>query len=252
MKINAIQPSYLNNISRGSCNNKQNNNVSFGIANSGKLKILFSYGLPCMYSGIEMIDPKKIQRLLKIKAFDGPIKDVINTIAPYEKSLNDIEGRVWQIVKDFAKDSPDSTVKETFQRISPIFDKRLRKKQAPIFHKLTEIAQDLPEGYKYKFKLFMHETENKLNGKPIVVKFSSKEFMYKLHKIGDDIAANKNLKSGRAMKKLFEETNNLTQDKSLKGNEANKQTILFMEKILNRSTLKNNEQLQNLFKESKQ
>ena len=32
-----------------------------GIANAGKLKQLFAYSIPCMYSGIEMIDPKKVQ-----------------------------------------------------------------------------------------------------------------------------------------------------------------------------------------------
>ena len=39
--------------------------LSFGIANSGKLKTLFTYELPCMYTGIDMIDPKKIQKMLK-------------------------------------------------------------------------------------------------------------------------------------------------------------------------------------------
>ena len=35
--------------------------VSFSsIQNSGKLRILFAYKLPCIYSGIPMIDPKQL------------------------------------------------------------------------------------------------------------------------------------------------------------------------------------------------
>ena len=155
MKINSIQPTY-SYTSNSNMKYLKSNNPSFGIANSGKLKTLFTYGLPCMYSGTEMIDPKKVQRLLKIRAFDGPIKDVIRVMSPFEKNIGDIEGKVWQIIKDYSQDAPDLTLKETLQRISPIFEKRLRKKQNPIFHRLTEEAQDLPEGFKYRFKLFMH------------------------------------------------------------------------------------------------
>ena len=46
-------------------------NPSFGIANAGKLKTLFSYGVPCMYSGKEMIDPARVQKLMKTDAFKG-------------------------------------------------------------------------------------------------------------------------------------------------------------------------------------
>ena len=35
-------------------------NISFGLANANKLKILFKYDIPCMYSGIIMIDPQKL------------------------------------------------------------------------------------------------------------------------------------------------------------------------------------------------
>ena len=251
MKINSIQPTY-SYTSNSNMKYLKSNNPSFGIANSGKLKTLFTYGLPCMYSGTEMIDPKKVQRLLKIRAFDGPIKDVIRVMSPFEKNIGDIEGKVWQIIKEYSQDAPDLTLKETLQRISPIFEKRLRKKQNPIFHRLTEEAQDLPEGFKYRFKLFMHETDDKIKNNPVLVKFSPKEFKYKLHKIGDDIATNKNLKSGRVMKKLFEEASKLSMDKSSRANENHKQHILFMEKILKKSVLKDNEQLTKLLEDSKQ
>ncbi len=52
MKITCIQTSFSNK-------SYQPKSPVFGIANSGKLKTLFTYGLPCMYTGIEIIDPKK-------------------------------------------------------------------------------------------------------------------------------------------------------------------------------------------------
>jgi len=252
MKIDSIQPTYYYRSNYSTSDRPLQKNVNFGIANSGKLKLLFTYGLPCMYSGVEMIDPKKVQRLLKIRAFDGPIKDVIRVMTPFEKNLGDIEGKVWRIIKDYSQEDPNLTLKETFQKIAPVFEKRLRKKQNPIFHKLTEVAQDLPEGYKYKFKLFMSETDEKIKNNPIVVRFSAKEFKYKLYKIGEDIASNKNIKSGRVMKKLFEEASKLSMDKSIRSHENHLEQILFMEKILKRSVLKDNEQLTKLLEDSKQ
>ena len=78
MKISAVyQNIYLQpkNVER------KKDNTSFGsIANAGKLKTLFSYGLPCMYSGVEMIDPKRAQKLLKNGVFKKTsLEEYINT-----------------------------------------------------------------------------------------------------------------------------------------------------------------------------
>ena len=62
-----------------------NLNPSFGIANAGKLKTLFTYGVPCMYSGIEMIDPPRVQKLMKYDAFKRPISEVLKIFENYEK-----------------------------------------------------------------------------------------------------------------------------------------------------------------------
>ena len=74
---------------------KYSKNVTFdGIANAGKLKILFSYGLPCMYSGVEMIDPKKAQKLLKNGSFKQPVAKVVQELKPYEHLITGIEANI--------------------------------------------------------------------------------------------------------------------------------------------------------------
>lgn len=77
------------------------------IANSGKLRTLFHYGLPCMYSGIEMIDPKSVTRMLKNGTFQKPVSRVIEVLTPYEKSITGIEAKVFDIIKETAQSSPD-------------------------------------------------------------------------------------------------------------------------------------------------
>ena len=40
-------------------------NISFKTANSKHMKTLFSYGLPCIYTGIEMIDSAAVQKIIE-------------------------------------------------------------------------------------------------------------------------------------------------------------------------------------------
>ena len=62
-------------------------NITFGLANTKHIKTLFSYGLPCMYTGIEMIDPKRIKGLIKNKTLNSSAVNVIKAIKPFEQSF---------------------------------------------------------------------------------------------------------------------------------------------------------------------
>ena len=221
------------------------------IANAGKLKQLFAYQIPCMYSGFEMIDPKRVQRLFNSHAFERSISEVLKLIEPYEKCLNGVELHVYKIVKETAKLNPDKSVKETLLSIVPIHKKRLRKKQAPIFDELTELAHELPDAYRYKFRQFMAETECKLSDKPVIVPFSTTEFKYKLEKIREDVKKHKNPKAVKVVNKLLSEANRFYKDTNHKTVENQKRILSFMELILSRSILKENEQLNELIQNSK-
>lgn len=226
-------------------------NPAFGLANSSKLKTLFSYGLPCMYSGIEMIDPKKVQRLMKINAFDGPIKEVLKSIKPFENSIKGIELYIYKILQEQSELHPDKTVQEIFKNIEPIYKKRLRKKQTPTFQELKILGQKLPDNYRYKFRQFMEETDNKLNDQPIIVPFSKFEFNYKLEKIKEDIDKKGDIKSSKVINRLVKESKKLSADTNNRTYDHQLDVINLMQIMLKTSVLKNDERLITLLETSK-
>lgn len=226
--------------------------VSFtGIQNSSKLRMLFAYKLPCMYSGIPMIDPKILTRWMKNRIFARPASQVLEILEPHKDSFTGIEAKVIDIIRDRAAVHPDKTMKEILNDVEPVFRRRLRKKQSAVFHDLTESAQQLPDKYKYKFKMLMAETDKKLNDKPIAVPFSSYEFKYKLAKIKEDIQNGQDIKSKKVMNKLLKESKKLHNTTNSRTIETQKKVIDFMDIILKKSVLKNNEQLKYLIEVSK-
>ena len=112
----------------------------FGLANSSKLKTLFTYGLPCMYTGTIMIDPKKVSKMLKTKVFNAPIVEVMKRIEQFEDSLIGTEANVYRILKEESKYQPDKTVSEVMQDLATEYDVILRAQQAPIFQQLIIAA----------------------------------------------------------------------------------------------------------------
>lgn len=226
--------------------------ISFtSIANSGKLRILFTYGLPCMYSGIDMIDPKVVTKMIKNKKFEQPISKIIENLLPFEKSITGIELKIYQIIKEAAVISPDKKLNEIIKDIAPRYKKRLIKKQKPIFQELINASHELPDKYKYAFKLFMDNTKKKLNDEPIIVPFSSYEFKYKLEKIKTDIEKTENSKAINTMNKLLKESNRFTNSTTANTIERQKNTLESMFEILKDSELNDNAPLNNLFNISK-
>lgn len=223
----------------------------FGLANSGKLKTLFTYGLPCMYTGTIMIDPKKVSKMLKNKAFNAPIGEVIKKIEQFENSLMGTEANVYRILKEESKYQPDKTVSEVMHDLASEYNSILRAQQAPVFQQLIIAAKELPEEYRYKFVQLMHETRDKLAGRPVEVKFSRPEFQYRLEKVRDDVKKMNNYKANRVMIKLIEVAEKLTKEDGTIPDEEKLKTVEFMEKILKTSVLKDNQSLKYIFANAK-
>lgn len=272
MKVPAVNLNNLNNLNSNSIshgatkNNMPDNNrqisdlkgmpyvypVNFtAIQNSSRLRELFSYELPCMYSGIPMIDPKQLSRMLKNQTFFQPAATVVEVLSKYQKSFTGMEAKVFDILKDRAAIHPDKNIQELLQEIEPVYRRRLRKKQAPIFRKLTEAAYALPEKYKRSFKKLMEDTDKKLNEKPIIIPFSSYEYTYKLTKIREDILSNGTLKEKKVMNKLIKESKRFAKSTNANTIENQKKVLAFQELILKKSVLKNNQPLKNLIELSK-
>lgn len=226
--------------------------ISFtSIQNSSKLRKLFEYGLPCMYSGIDMIDPKVLSKMMKNQTFFLPGNQVVSILKKYRNSITGMESQVLDIIEQRSKVTPNKTIRDLLKDVEPVYRKKLYKKQAPIFHQLQDEFSKLPLQYQEKFDILMQNTEKRLYKQPTHIPFSAYEFKYKLAKIKDTVIQGDNLKSKKVMnilmkesKRLYAETNPQTRDNQIK-------VIGMMDWILRKSVLKNNIQLKELIEMSK-
>lgn len=226
--------------------------VSFtSIQNSSKLRALFAYDLPCMYTGIPMIDPKVLTKFIKAQVFNRPSSQLLQILKPYKDRFVGMEARVFNLITERANVHPEKNIQELLQELEPVYKRRLRKKQAPIFRELHELALTLPAKYQYKFKQLMIDTNKKLDEKPVIIPFSSYEFKYKLAKIKEDVLKLDNTKAKKVMNKLLKESKKFSNTTNANTIEHQKKVVDFMELILKKSVLKDNESLKNLIEISK-
>lgn len=168
--------------------------VSFGrtAENAETLRALMAYGIPDMYSGKNVIDPKILERFYSKHVFSRAIKNVIKIMKPFEKSLHDIEREFLSIVKTIAKTNPEFKLADVIRKIAPEHNKKLLEIQQPIFDDLTEMSKEMPLHLQQEFNSMMSTIYKKLKHEPVVLPFSAKEFQYKLQRIADEIAEKNN------------------------------------------------------------
>ena len=225
-------------------NENHGNNIS-------KVRQLFQYGIPDMYSRRITIDPKTISKWLRNGVFSRPAAEVIAIFENYPESFIDNELEITKLIKERAKFQKTMTMKEILQEVRPVFSRQLRKYQTPILHELWEEFEKLPDPYNTNFKRLLEKSEKMLNDKPVVIPFSSYEFKYMLTKIKKDVDNGTDLKAKRVMNKLIKESmlfSNFTNATNLT---YQKDIFMFLNHIRKRSVLKNNEELSELFKETR-
>ena len=115
--------------------------VSFGrtAENAEALRLLMQYGIPDMYSGKIIIDPKFLERLYSRHAFSRNIKNVVKILKPFEDSLHTVERQFFSIVKGFTKINPNYKLEDVIHIIAPEYNKQLIEVQQPIFDELMEM-----------------------------------------------------------------------------------------------------------------
>lgn len=224
--------------------NNHGNNIS-------KVRQLFQYGIPDMYSCRITIDPKTISKWLRNGMFSRPAIEVMAIFSNYPNSFIENELEIIKIITERAKIHTTMTMKEILQEVRPVFSRQLRKYQTPILHELWEEFEKLPEPYNSKFKKLLEKTDRMLNDKPVVIPFSSYEFKYMLAKIKKDVDNGTDLKAKRVMNKLIKESLHFSNHTNSDNISYQKSIFMFLNHIRKRSVLKNNEQLSELFKETK-
>ncbi len=226
--------------------------ISFtSIQNSSKLRTLFKYNLPCIYSGIPMIDPKQVSRLIKSGAFEKSSKDVVEILSRYNECYSGMEERVMGIISARSKIHPNENLKQLLNEIEPVYRRDLRKKQTGVFRNLQENFNQLPKEYQDKFSLLMKETDKRLNERPVLIPFSSYEFKYKLAKIKDNIVNDNDIKSKKVMNKLMKESKRLSNTTNPATINNQIKVMGMLDWILKKSVLRNNTELKELIGTSK-
>jgi hypothetical protein len=103
--------------------------INFGFANDKGLKRLVAYGLPCMYTEIELIDPKAIRQFIINKKFNTYAKSVFKILKPYEDSIKGIEKDVYDLLKAESNHYPDKKIKELVEGLLPTYKEQLINRQ---------------------------------------------------------------------------------------------------------------------------
>lgn len=226
-------------------------NISFGLANAEGLRKLFNYGLPCMYTGVEMIDPQKVIALTKMGLNKISVKEVLELLAPYTNSIVNKEKEVLDIVKEQAKIEPYKNLQETLKILQSQYEYELLDKQIPIFKTLSAYSYSLPENIRYQFDRLMEETNDRINKKPIFSKFSVTEFKYKLERIKSDIGKLHDKKALAMMNKLIKTCDKFAPQTNEKNINSQRKLVSSMETTLKQSVLRNNKALEYLFTTAK-
>lgn len=220
--------------------------------NSGKLRILFRYNLPCIYSGVIMIDPKEFSKLLKNGTFEKPARESLPVLQQYSGSISGVEERLMGILSARAKIHPDKNLHDLLAEIEPVYRRDLRSKQGKIFRRIEEHIYRLPRKYQNQYKKLKIETDKRLSDEYTLVPFSSYEFKYKLNKIKNEITLSScDLKTKKDLNKLIKESKHLSNTTNSETIEHQIEVINTIDKILKKSVLKNDKQLQELIETSR-
>jgi len=190
-----------------------------GVSNGGDiLKKLCAYGVPDMYTGLRLLDPKVLEHMQISGIFNQPIEKVVKVASYYEDTMPPINKKVFEILKKYSKKHPKLTLSETFKEIYPQHEKQLLRAQQKIFEEIIRLACDLPKDLYDEFSILMNITNKRLLNDPVVLPFSEREFLYKLRRIGDQMIF-KNRKNEHAMHNLIVVANKIFHNEP-KGNRA--------------------------------
>lgn len=249
--------------------------VSFGrsATNAEKLRELMAYGIPDMYSGKNVIDPKILEKFYSRNLFSKSIRNIVKTLIRYENSLHTVEKQFFDIIKKKAKDQPQYKLKDIIISLAPEHNEKLLEVQQPIFDELTAMSREMPPEQIKQFDDLMDIIYKKLNYKPVLQPFSAKEFQYKLQRISDEVSKKNNAQEKEIMKQLInlakkipgktdEESSNVKQIKSkVKRNKkiryqkelVKKRANLLtdMEILVTDTNLKNNQELMKLLAQTR-
>ena len=232
-------------------------NINFrGEADLEGLKRLFSHGLPCMYTGVEMLDSKVALKFLSTLQRVSS-KTVFEFLSKWEKSflhpefVTESAKESYYIIKEKAEEMPDSPLRDVLQALKPQYEKELVKQQLGILNTLQSYSYSLPEKYVENYNKLLENNSNRIMGKPITLDFSVKEFQYKLEQIKNEYQTMRDKTSVSIINMILKGSKDFSAKTNSQNISKQRKTLIKIEGILNRSPLNKDEALRNLFDDSR-
>ena len=178
-------------------------NFTASVKNADILKALLAFKIPDLYSPVILLDQSSLNKIFEKNIFSSSIGKISKHLNPLTSSLFPTEYDFYNLIRNEARVSPNKSLPKFIKGIYPKYKKRLVSEQIPVFNKLKSLVADFPGELLEKYNYLMYISEKKINGEPVFIQFSVKEFKYKLNNIKKRIMASPNADEHRAMNKLI-------------------------------------------------
>lgn len=171
---------------------KQNKTIpSFGgiIKTSSEFRNLAAKRtMHCIYCNRPLLSNKALDKLKASGVFSKNIKDFVQVMFYFLDYIHPTEKNFLKKITIMAFDYPKIRLSEAIKKLYPEANKELLYEQMPILKELSSVADELPYGYKTKFKKLLRISKYRLLEKEYIPEeFSGKEFSYKIKRIEETI-----------------------------------------------------------------
>jgi hypothetical protein len=225
--------------------------VNFGHKNATELKKLFKLGLPCIYTGKEMIDTRAVKEILKLDFSKVSAINVCKKILPYNDRMNAIEKEVFMLIKEQAVLDSNANIMNVIQRLKSSLEGVLVKEQMAIIKTISAYSYSLDDSLRMELNELLKRTEDRIHNIPTYCEFSPKEFMYKLNKIKTDDYIKQDKKTYLTVCDLEEIYKKMDLEDNSKSVHRNKKIINKMEVFIKNTVLASYAPIKNLINISK-
>ena len=160
-----------------------------GIRSAGEFRNLVNNRvIHCIYCGRPLMSNKLISKLKSNGTFSGSIRNFACQMMQYIDYLHPTEKETLKKIVVMSFDEPDIRLSDAIKKLYPAANIALLNEQKPILKELAKLSEQLPYGYKTKFRKLLKITRFRLEEKPYIPdEFSGKEFAYKIHRVSDTI-----------------------------------------------------------------
>ena len=151
------------------------------------LKALVKYGIYDMYTGLRLLDPKQLDKLMSHNTSNQPLEKLIPILRKQEDTLLPPAREVLRQISKFAAKNPTKNIQDALKSLTKEHEKKLIKLQQPIFEELIQASCDMPKELYKEFMDLMYTTNKRIASDPVIIPFSKKTLMYKLKCAKEDI-----------------------------------------------------------------